>query len=148
MEKITINEFIQATNRLETYYQKEYTKEQLKIMYEELKIHSLDRYKLLISKAIQQCKFLPKVADLIQINKESPFKNSEEERAEKIECKRCNSTGYVLYDKLVNNGNEKLKYTFMAVCQCGNVKQYKGWEISEKEHRTNYYTPMAQELGL
>ena len=148
MEKMTINEFIEATNRLEIYYQKEYNKEQLKIMYDELKTFSLERYKILVNKAIQQCKFLPKVADIMQIEKENPYKRNDEDEIEKIECKKCNSTGYVLYNKLINNGNERLKYTFMAICSCGNAKQYKGWEVSEKEHRTNYYTPMAQELGI
>ena len=43
-----INEFIEATSKLETYYGKEYSTEQRSIMYDELKDFDLNRYRQLI----------------------------------------------------------------------------------------------------
>lgn len=144
---MTINEFVTATARLETYFDKEYKQEQLKIMHEELKDYEINRYKQLISLAIKECKFLPKVADFIRIDHENPAKRNIEV-IEKIECKKCGSTGYIPYTKKISNGTKKLYYTYASVCDCGNIKQYKGWEMEEKENRSEYYMPLAKELGL
>jgi len=141
-----INEFIEATARLETYYDKEYTTEQRSIMYEELKNLDITRYRQLISVVLRKCKFMPKLADFNEANIEEPYTIKQEET--KIECKKCNSTGYILYTKIIKNGNIDFKNTYAAVCDCGNAKQYKGWEISDKKHRSNYYTPLAKEIGL
>ena len=59
-----INEFIEASNRMERYYDKEYTSEQRQIMYEELKDWNINRYRKAVSIAIRNCKFLPKLAVL------------------------------------------------------------------------------------
>lgn len=139
------DEFIEITNRLEKYYEKEYTNEQLKIMHEELKDFKVDRYKILVSEAIKRCKFLPKVADIIQIDKEIGYKNLDDE-VERIECKKCGGTGIIVYKKKIQDGLKEYYYDFAAVCDCGNFKQYKGWE--SKENKSNYYTPMAKELNL
>lgn len=144
---MTIAEFVSATGRLETYFAKEYTQEQLKIMHEELKDYELTRYKQLISLAIKECKYLPKVADFTRIDSENPAKKNLEE-IEKIECKKCGSTGCIPYTKKIKNGTKDLYYTYASVCDCGNIKQYKGWEMEEKENRSDYYMPLAKELGL
>jgi len=142
-----LGEFIEATRRLETYYGKEYTKEQLKIMHEELGNIELPRYRKLISVVIRKCKFLPKVADLIEASVEEPYTAKQDEE-EKIDCKKCNSTGYLIYMKIINDGNRELKYQYASICSCGNSRQYKGWEISDKRYRSKYYTPMAEEIGI
>lgn len=142
-----LDEFIEATTRLETYYDKEYNKEQLKIMHEELQNFSIERYKFLISNAIKKCKFLPKVADFFQIDKENPLITENQEK-ERIYCSKCNSSGYIIYTKCINNGNKKLEYKYAAICSCGNAKQYKGWEASNKANRSDNYIPLAKELNL
>ncbi|MBQ9659162.1 MAG: hypothetical protein IJV31_10460 [Clostridia bacterium] len=142
-----ISEFIEATSRLETYYDKEYLKEQRQIMFEELKNINIERYRKLISEAIKKCKYLPKVADFIEINNTTLYTQVAEEK-DIVECEKCNNTGYLLYRKMKKNGNKDLFYTYAAICTCGNKKQYKGWEISDEEHRSNYYTPLATQLGM
>lgn len=144
---MTRSEFIEATSRLEQYYDKEYNTQQLQIMYEELNSLTVERYRQLISALIRKSKFLPKVADIIEANVEEPYTNSNTDK-QVIDCKKCKGTGYVLYTKLIDNGVEKFKTTYGAVCSCGNAKQYKGWEISDARYRTNFYTPLAQELGI
>ena len=141
-----INEFIEATARLETYYDKEYTIEQRSIMYEELKNLDITRYRQLISVVLRKCKFMPKLADFNEANIEEPYKTKQEET--KIECKKCNGTGYIIYTKIVNDGIRQLKYSNAAICDCGNAKQYKGWEMKDARNRSNFYTPMAKELSL
>lgn len=143
-----ISEFIEATNRLEQYYNKEYSNEQRQIMFEELKEINIERYRKLISAVLKKCKFLPKIADFVDTDMEMPHTHSQEEEKEKIECKKCNSTGYVIYTKVTKNGDKEMKNQYAAICTCGNAKQYKGWEIKDKVHRSNFYIPLIQELGL
>lgn len=142
-----IGEFIEATSRLEQYYGKEYTNEQRQIMFDEIKDFPIERYRRLISAVIRKSKYLPKVADIMEVNIEEPYTKENNEK-QVIECKKCNSTGYVLYTKIIKNGNKDLKYTYAAICSCGNAKQYDGTKIIDKEHRSNYYIPFAQEIRV
>ena len=92
-------EFIEATSRLEKYFEKSYTTEQLQIMYEELKNLSIDRYKQIIAKCIRDKKFLPKIADILEINNELMIIKTREEVEETEKCSKCNSKGFILYQK-------------------------------------------------
>ena len=142
-----IGEFIEATGRLEKYYDKEYANEQRQIMFDELQGLDINRYKKLISLVIKTSKFLPKVADILEVNRQQPY-NIDKEEKQKIECKKCNGTGYLLYTKRINNGDRFLKYTYAAICDCGNATQYDGTKINDKEHRSKYYISYAKELNL
>lgn len=141
-----IDEFINATSRLEKYYDKEYTTEQRKIMFDELQNLSIERYKQLISTLIRKSKFLPKVADFAEVNMETPYIKQDE--TQKTECKKCNSTGYLIYTKVIKDGNRNLNYQYACLCNCGNAKKYEGWNISDKRYKSEFYTPFAQEIGL
>ena len=105
-----IGEFIEATGRLEKYYGKEYTNEQRRIMYDELKEFSLERYRQLVSAVLRESKYLPRIVDFIEANKEEPYTQKQEE-FEKVECKKCNSTGYITYTKTITDGSKKLEIT-------------------------------------
>lgn len=140
------SEFIEATSRLEIYYGKEYSVEQRTIMYDELKDMEISRYRKIISAVIRKSKFLPKIADIIEANIEEPYSSQNQEN--KVECSKCKSTGYVLYTKIIKNGDKENKYTYGAICNCGNAKKYEGWTIADTQHRTDFYTPYASELGL
>ena len=87
-----ISEFIEATSRIESYYGKEYTTEQRRIMYEELKTINIERYRQLISSIIRKSKYLPKVADFIEVDKEVPREKKEENKT--TECNICGGEGY------------------------------------------------------
>lgn len=79
-----ISEFIEATSRIESYYGKEYTTEQRRIMYEELKTINIERYRQLISSIIRKSKYLPKVADFIEVDKEVPREKKEENKRQNV----------------------------------------------------------------
>ncbi len=132
-----LDEFIESTNRLETYYGKDMSTEQLQIMYEELKHLSLERYKKLLSKCLKTCKYIPKIADIIAANNEliGEADNNQEKR-NLVPCKKCEGSGIVFYTKFISNGNDKLPYTYVARCDCENAKY------------VNQKIPSILELGI
>lgn len=141
-----IDEFIEATGRLEKYYGKEYEKEQRRIMFEELQSLNIERYRQLISMLIKKSKFLPKIADFTEVDIETPY--TIQDKIQKTECKKCNSTGYLIYTKVIKDGNRELKNQYACLCNCGNAKKYEGWNVSDKRYKSEFYTPFAQEIGL
>ena len=56
----------------------------------------------------------------------------------------------MVYQKLTNNGDRNIEYEYIARCNCQNGQEYiyDGTKISDKEHRSKYYIPVAQELGI
>lgn len=139
-------EFVEATTRLEQYYGKEYTNEQRQIMFDELQNLPIERYKQLISTLIKKSKFLPKIADFTEVDIETPY--TIQDKIQKTECKKCNSTGYLIYTKVIKDGNRELKNQYACLCNCGNAKKYEGWNVSDKRYKSEFYTPFAQEIGL
>lgn len=146
---MTNGEFIEATTRIENYYGKEYTNEQRKIMFSELGYLDISRYRKLVSAVLRKCKYLPRIADFIEADKEEPYINDkEEEQKEKKDCPICGGSGYIIYKRKIKDGERELIYEYSAMCNCGNGKQYKGWEIQDTKHRSNYYIPYKEELVL
>lgn len=135
---MTNTEFIENTSRLERYFEKTYSVEQLKIMFEELKNLNAERYKQIITQLIRTSKFMPKIADIIEMNNNLP-KMGRKENNDLEDCKLCNNTGYVTYERIVENGDKKSKQTYMAVCSCKRQQRYTG---------KNYYIPTIEELNL
>lgn len=128
---MTQSDFIEATNRIEQYYDKEYTNEQRKIMFEELKQWNIERYKKSIAIVIRNSKFLPKIADIIQASEEiREIQNNED--IKKVKCDKCNGTGYIEYDKKMF---EQI-YKYVCKCTCENGK-----------NKSNNI-PTYQEIGL
>lgn len=117
-----INEFIEATSRLENYYGKEYQTIQRQIMFEELKDLKIERYKKLCSAIMRKSKYLPKIADFIEANNEVPFETKT--NSEQVECNVCNGSGYVFYKKVI----EDFVYDYVCRCTCSNA-QNKNKEI-------------------
>ena len=62
---MTQNEFIEATNRLEIYFDKEYTNGQRQEMFKELRDINVERYRQLVSAIIRKNKFLPITLTLV-----------------------------------------------------------------------------------
>ena len=144
---MTIDEFITTTTEIENFYQKEISEEQKKIWFQELRKMDIKRFKYVISQAYRTCKFIPKLADIIEINTSLGYSQVKREESTQ-KCNKCKGTGYITYWKKIKNGGKEILYEYMAICSCGRQKQYKGWECPEERDRTNYYTPLAEELGL
>ncbi len=131
-----LDEFIQATGRLETYYDKELKTEQIQIMYEELKNISIDRYVKLISKCIRKCRTMPRISDILEANMELVGEINEDENKKIIPCNKCDGSGYVIFTKFIANGNERIPYSYAARCVCENGKN------------ANQKVPTYEELGI
>ena len=113
-------EFIEATSRLEKYFEKSYTTEQLQIMYEELKNLSIDRYKQIIARCIRNYKLLPRIAHILEITNELMILKTREEVEETEKCSRCNSKGFILYKKKDQNTMQEYEYACRCTCKNGN----------------------------
>lgn len=137
---MTRGEFIEATTRLESYYDKEYTTEQRKIMYEFLKDWNKEKY----TKAINYCirnssKYLPKIAELTNADI-STVGCREDKKIDFTKCNKCNGEGFIKYFKDIKDGNRILKYDYVALCTCENAKKQR--EINK------YSLPTLAEVGL
>lgn len=134
-----IKEFINGLDRLQKYYDKEYTEEQRKIMFSRLKDMSINEYNRAINLAIDKCKYLPKIADIkgVLVEPNNPVTNKPEINF--IQCNKCDK-GFIQYFKDIKDGERILKYSYVALCNCENGKKQK--EIN------GYNLPFIAEVGL
>ena len=141
-----IEEFNDIMEQLQNFYDKEITDDIQKIWYNEFKDPSFERFKLIISKIYKTNKFMPRLADLIEVNNHLGTITNSTPKESKEKCPVCHGDGYIIYKKMVKNGDKTIWYDFMAVCDyCKKYPQYKGWENND-DHKTNYFTPLASEI--
>lgn len=129
-----IEEFDEETRKLEKFYDKDIPDEQRKIWYEEFKGINITRYKYLISQVYRKCKFMPKLADMIETNKSIGYmqEKEQEQKKEITKCNKCKGTGFIFYKKQEGN----LWYDYVCRCNCVN-----GYQI-------NKAIPTEQQLGI
>ncbi len=142
-----IDEFMETIKQIENFYGKEMIDEQKKIWYENLKNMSIERFRYLVANLYKTSKFMPKLADIFEIN--MTIKSIEKKvEVNQQHCDKCKDTGYIIYKQIIKNGDKDVIYDYGAICTCNRKKQYKGWEISDERYKSKYYTPLATELGL
>lgn len=132
-------EFIQATSKLENYYGKEYTTEQLKIMFDMLREWTIEKYRKAINYCIRNSKYLPKIADLTSADIDI-IGTEEKKKIDFVKCKKCNNEGFIKYFKNVKNGENTIKYEYIALCTCSNA--------NNQRIINGYNLPTLQEIGL
>lgn len=116
---MNMQEFIQATARAETYYDKEYSTEQRKIMYDSLKDWTIQDYSKAITHCIENQKFLPKISDIKQFKTDyKPDYSNKTDEFNYINCKKCNK-GFVIFKKKF----EDYMYDYVALCTCQNGQE-------------------------
>ena len=146
-----ISEFVEETSRIEKYFGKELEKFQRDIWYQNLKNLPIERYRRIINQIYRTCKFMPKLADVISINEELPYIQSNIiTKKEKVDCKKCHGLGVIFYKKIIDNGDRNLEYEYAARCNCENAKEYiyDGTKINDVKNRSKFYVASALELGL
>ena len=126
-----IEEFDEETQKLEKFYEKDIPDEQRKIWYEEFKGISITRYKYLISQVYRKCKFMPKLADIIEKNKSIGYMQPREQEQKKqlAECDKCKGTGFVFYKKQKGT----LWYDYVCRCNCLNGYQINKEILTEQQ---------------
>ncbi len=144
-----VAEFIDETARLEKFFGKELDKFERDIWYQELKKMPISRYRQIVNKCFSKEKFMPKLATIVSINEELPYIQNTVKK-QKVACSKCKGEGFILYKKILQNGNKKIQYTFLARCDCQNGLEfaYDGTKVSDARYGTKYYVPTAQQIGL
>ena len=132
-------EFIQATSRLEGYFDKEYKTEQLKEMFAVVRGWTIEKYTKAVNYCIRNCKYLPKIADLTNADT-ATVQTQSTKTIEYTKCEKCNGEGFIKYFKKKIDGNRTLKYEYIALCTCENAKKQK--EINK------FNLPTLAEIGL
>lgn len=128
-------EFIEVTAELEGFFDKEYNNTQRKHIYEEFKELSKERYRQVVNESIRSCKYLPKLVELVEIEKGIPKESNVAEET-KVKCDKCNSTGLVTYKKKIQDANRWLEYVYCARCNCANAEN------------KSYLIPLASQIGI
>lgn len=145
-----IKEFIEETANVEKYYDEELDKFQRDIWYRELKQLNVARYRQVVREIFRQCKFMPKLADVVKINKNLSYANTAKQEEVAEHCDKCKRKGFILYKKKIDNGTNKLIYEYAARCDCRNGLKYTydGTKIADAQHRSKYFVATVQQLGL
>ena len=136
---MTNEEFVQATSRLEGYFDKEYKTEQLKEMFAVVRGCTIEKYTKAVNYCIRNNKYLPKIADITNADT-ATVQTQSTKTIEYTKCEKCNGEGFIKYFKKKIDGNRTLKYEYIALCTCENAKKQR--EINK------YNFPTLAEIGL
>nr|DAL06004.1 MAG TPA: Loader and inhibitor of phage G40P [Caudoviricetes sp.]DAT04998.1 MAG TPA: Loader and inhibitor of phage G40P [Caudoviricetes sp.] len=137
-------EFKCYIDQIENFYGQKLNEVERDIWYENLKFMSVERFNYILSDIYRTNKFMPRLADILQVHKQIPYTAKKEEREIKSSCKKCNGAGYVFYTKEINNK----KYKYSAVCDCGRCERYDGTKCADPKNKSKYYIPTIAETGL
>lgn len=141
-----IDEFMEVMQQVENFYNKEIPEEQKQVMFKELKNIEIIRFRYIISQHYRTSPYLPKLPDILEINRKLGYSSMQKQTKK---CKKCNGAGYIIYQKEIDNGTGgKLINIYGAICSCRQKRKYEGWKVTDEEHRTNFYTPYIEEVGI
>lgn len=141
---MTKAEFVEYIEQIQNVYHKEMTAIEVDVWYENLKFMTIERFNYILSEIYKTNKFMPTLADILQVHKQIPYTAKREDKEIKGSCKKCNGTGYVFYTKEINSK----KYKYSAVCDCERCERYDGTKCADPKNRSNYYIPTIAETGL
>lgn len=128
---MTSAEFVEITNEIEKFYDKELNSTERKIWFEELKKLSKERYRQLIRECFKNNKFMPKLSDILTYQRVLPLPHKEDDTIEK--CSICRSLGFLIYERKI----EDYSYTYAARCTCANGNKFKKYPSIQEVHLIN-----------
>lgn len=137
-------EFMDYIAELEKYYGQSLNSVEKEVWYRNLSFMSIERFNLIMSEIYKTNKFMPKLSEVLDMNRQIPYTPRTDETQIKKHCEKCNDTGYIFYNKIIDGKN----YQYAAVCDCGREQRYDGTKINDEKHRTKYYCPTVSEVGL
>lgn len=136
-------EFNEYIRQLQNFYGQNLSETELDVWYENLKGMSLERFNYVIAEIYRTNKFMPRLSEILEVNKTIPYKPTQTE-IKSGKCEKCDNTGYVIYTKEV----EEHKYLYSAVCDCGRQVRYDGRQCQIEKNKSDYYCPTIQKIGL
>ena len=137
---MTEREFVVQTERLCNLYAKTLNDEQKRFWYESLKPYSVEKYRDAVSTYSRSNRFMPTIADILETIKNNP---QNMEVSERVPCKTCNGTGYILYYKKYGG----MEYEYACQCYCENGKRVT-YDGRHDNPPCDYYLPSANEIFL
>ena len=137
-------EFYDYVQELQNYYNQKLNETEMNIWYENLKFMTVQRFNLIISELYKVNKFMPKLSEVLDMHKQIPYTARTEEKKVDGYCEKCNDTGYVFYNKVVDGKS----YQYVVVCDCGRQQRYDGTQCTDPRNKSKFYIPTASELGL
>lgn len=137
-------EFEQYISEIENVYGKTLNNEQMNIWYENLKFMTIERFNYILSEIYKSNKFMPTLADILQVHKQIPYTVGQVEEKVTGHCSKCGDTGYVIYTEIING----MPYKKASVCSCKRQVRYDGRQCTEPKNKSDYYIPSVDELGL
>ena len=130
---MTVSEFLDVTCDIMEFFEKNLNDKQKHIWFDEIKNLSKERYEQISLECYRTLKFMPKLADIIEINKKLP-KPKQEIDETIYPCDICNGTGIVMYYRKEPDLGDRV-YQYGARCDCKNGLRYRN-------------IPSISELGL
>ena len=137
-------EFYQYIQELQRYYGQELNETEMEIWFNNLKTMPISRFNYVLSEIYKINKFMPRLSEILDMHKQIPYTVGVEEKKIDGHCEKCNDTGYVMYTKIVDGK----PYQYAAVCECGRQNRYDGRQLVDEKHRSDYYIPTTDEIGL
>ena len=131
---MTTTEFLEITGEIEGFFGKELNDQQKHVWFEELKEMKKERYRQISRECYKTLKFLPKLADIVEINRNLARKATEQVDDTIYPCDICNGTGIVMYYRKEPDLGDRA-YQYGARCDCKNGLRYRN-------------IPSISELGL
>lgn len=135
-------EFNEYIKQLQNFYGQELSEIEINVWFENLKFMPVERFNYILSELYKTNKYMPRLAEILQIHKSIPYEEKTEKNTQN--CEKCNNTGYIIYTKIVDNK----PYRYAAVCECGRQKRYDGQKVENLKNKSDYYIPTVQEIGL
>lgn len=144
---MTIDEFSKELKRVENFYSKEYNEIQKQEMFKYFSNATVPRFKFVLSKAYQKCTYLPNLAQLVEIQKSTPYFQSKKEEQKIIEkCNICGGNGFVLYTKKDKETGYPYLYASHCECLASYNFRFDGRKIKDEKCKSNYYFKAYKEV--
>ena len=109
-----IAEFVEETGKLEKFYDKELKPFEREIWYQQLKFLPISRYRQIVNKSFGECKFLPKLADILELHKQLPYRSENVQAKQNVKCDKCGGKGIFIYTKVLDNGANLIILAFFS----------------------------------
>ena len=141
---MVIDEFKKTITQIQRYYGKEYNEVQLNEIYKYFGKMSIARFNFIVSKLYQKNKYLPILADFVEVHKENPYVDYKKPEEKKNECEICKGLGFVLYKRFIEEMDRE--YEFMAHCTCTDEYKYDGMKCKNDRNKSQYFSKSVEEI--
>lgn len=140
---MVIDEFKNTITQIQRYYGKEYNEIQINEIYKYFGKMSIARFNFITSKLYQKSKYLPVLADFVEVHKENPYYDFKKEE-KKNECDICGGKGFVLYKRYIEELDRE--YEFAAHCTCTDEFKFDGSKCKSERNKSKYFTRSVEEI--